>query len=193
MRKGRGWRRRRRARRRIKIRRSLICRTSSGGECNRGIDYIVEVVGGDVGDSVDAGGVGGGGRGGVVSRISCRGAVTRELITVYNLQCAPVRTVSPSGTVSAAYNAVRMSEVSPTLHHQQCIAMYCNVSRCIAILSKVSLAVHHQQSRFQKCHMWTTLIAGDDSDGDDGDGDSDGDGDDSDDDSDGDGDGDAGR
>ena len=88
MRKGRGWRRRRRARRRIKIRRSLICRTSSGGECNRGIDYIVEVVGGDVGDSVDAGGVGGGGRGGVVSRISCRGAVTRELITVYNLQCA---------------------------------------------------------------------------------------------------------
>ena len=165
MRKGRGWRRRRRARRRIKIRRSLICRTSSGGECNRGIDYIVEVVGGDVGDSVDAGGVGGGGRGGVVSRISCRGAVTRELITVYNLQCAPVRTVSPSGTVSAAYNAVRMSEVSPTLHHQQCIAMYCNVSRCIAILSKVSLAVHHQQSRFQKCHMWT-LIAVDDSDGD---------------------------
>ena len=158
--KGRGWRRRRR--RRIKIRRILICRTSSGGEYNRGIDYIVEGVGGDVGDSVDAGG---GGRGGVVSRISCRGAVTRELITVYNLQCAPVRTVSPSGTVSAAYNAVRMSEVSPTLHHQQCIAMYCNVSRCIAILSKVSLAVHHQQSRFQKCHMWT-LIAVDDSNGD---------------------------
>ena len=32
-------------------------------------------------------------------------------------------------------------------------------------LSKVSLALHHQQSRFQKCHMWT-LIAVDDSDGD---------------------------
>ena len=32
-------------------------------------------------------------------------------------------------------------------------------------LSKVSPALHHQQSRFQKCHMWT-VIAPDDNDGD---------------------------
>ena len=28
-------------------------------------------------------------------------------------------------------------------------------------LSKVSPALHHQQSRFQKCHMWTVIALGD--------------------------------